>query len=131
MNLPRMAVLTALIGFSTIGNAATVRGMVQCDVWNKDLQSMDGANYMADNYFLFGLLDGAALIEDMNFLKSVKPDFIGVWMDKYCKSHPSDSVGQGAEELIFELMKKQEGKNEGKYRDYPSLTEQNAFDSGK
>jgi len=51
MNLPRMLVLTALIGFSTIGNAATVRGMVQCDAWNKDLQSAGGANYMADNYF--------------------------------------------------------------------------------
>jgi hypothetical protein len=110
----RLLLLTTAIGFCVSCNAATVRGMVQCDTWNKDLQSVGGADYTADNYFLMGLLDGAALMEDMDFLKSVDADFIGIWMDKYCKDNPSDTVGQGAEELIFELIKKQDGKNGGK-----------------
>ena len=96
------------IGFSSNGNAVTVKGMKNCGVWLKSHaeQPAPSTNALAENAWLVGYLSGVAVARNIDFLKGVDDNTIQTWMHNYCASHPSDLIGYAADALSVELVKR-------------------------
>lgn len=96
------------IVFSANSNAVTVKGMKICGAWLKSHagQPSPSLRAVADNAWLDGYLSGVAVARNIDFLKGVDEDTIHTWMNNYCRSHPSDLIGYGADALSVELVKR-------------------------
>jgi hypothetical protein len=96
------------IGFSTICNAVTVKGMKSCETWvkNRAEQPVHSLSTMVDNAWLTGYLSGVAVARNIDFLRGVDENIIMSWMDNYCSNHPLDLIGYAADALSIELKKR-------------------------
>jgi hypothetical protein len=95
-------------GFSANSNAVTVKGMKRCGAWLKNhaAQPAPSSSAIADNAWLDGYLSGVAVARNIDFLKGVDEDTVHIWMNNYCRSHPSDLIGYAADALSVELVKR-------------------------
>jgi hypothetical protein len=106
--LLQLLLIVFAFGFSTAGNAVTVKGMRSCETWIKDRAEQPERAFGArvDSAWLAGYLSGVAVARDIDFLKGVDESIMQSWMDNYCNSHPLDLMGDAADALSIELKKR-------------------------
>lgn len=84
-------------------SALTTIGEPNCGQWASRKREPDKG-------WLLGYLSGASLWRvakpKANFLKSVEAEQIFLWMDNYCRANPLSYLSDGADDLIFELIKR-------------------------
>jgi hypothetical protein len=104
------ALVSWLLMFGTPAWAAASWGEPDCDEWQ-----YVGSTNLKD--WLLGYLSGMNVAwaaegrtpaRPLTALSSVEEPF--VWMDRYCRANPRESIGRGAIVLFFELVRRKEGR---------------------
>lgn len=83
----------------------TAVGAHTCDQWTNGNQLVKARA----RSWLAGYLTAAnsmtTQMHGPDFLKDPPESKLWAWMDRYCKEHPKDAVGDGAPELVDELLR--------------------------
>ena len=114
MKILKSLLIAFAIGFSISSNAAdVVVGSVSCKEWVTDRTANSNFfNKNADQSWVIGFLGAYSEATRIPFLENVKTQSIYNWMDKYCASHPSEKINDGALALAHELIREMEKQHE-------------------
>lgn len=84
--------------------AGAVYGLPDCGQWIKETP----INKEQNKWWLLGFLSGLNVDERVgdSLAKTTSTKQIFLWMDNYCMNNPLKNVGEGAQVLMVELMKK-------------------------
>lgn len=99
--------IALLLAWGAQAEELTIRASPVCGDWSKARQADNGRGALVQSSWLLGYLSGIAMGSETNVLKNAAPnEALFLWMDRYCVSYPTHSVGEGANVLYWELLRK-------------------------
>jgi hypothetical protein len=101
-----IVLVAGLVSISTPTFAQGTRlGVATCGEWIQE-RARQSILSTAYEFWLLGYLSGVSVALGVRFLPSTNAASIEAWMDNYCRANPLDSVGEGADKLAKELIKR-------------------------
>ncbi len=84
-----------------------IRASPACADWTKGRQIDKGRGAMVQTSWLMGYLSGLAMGSETDIFKNAAPnESLFLWMDHYCESYTTNTIGEGANVLYWEMIRK-------------------------
>jgi hypothetical protein len=101
-----LPLVTCLSCAATEANAVMAIGTYNCGDWIQYQAQPDSWPALATNAWLTGYLSGYAFASNKDLLKGTNLAAISLWVTNYCRDHPLEYVGEAANALAHELIKR-------------------------
>lgn len=103
-----LSAVATLGGVSGIASAVQIMGAASCGKWieRQEARDRDPWPALATETWLTGYLSGIAVSSEKDILRDADKASLVLWMTNYCKGNPLNDIADGAEELYFDLRKK-------------------------
>jgi hypothetical protein len=101
-----VALFSSVVASAPEETEHTSLGSAQCDGWTSARSSgTRGSTASAMTAWVLGYLSGLNSIASKDALKGLQTATVEAAMDRYCKSHPQNDIGNGAM-AIFDVLYK-------------------------